>query len=168
MPNAPVRRVIASDSEMDDGPVPAPTAHRSRRSSMASRVASGRSSSKGSAYSSGRELMVPDSEPEDVEPEEAAPRPKKKKFRKVSAARQRQADAEKPDIKPSVSDLNKGATSVGPGVLPESAWHISARLVLPAPNKDISLTSQHRDLQNVLRDSIKIFMFFEDAGHGAP
>ncbi|KAF8157529.1 hypothetical protein K438DRAFT_1777174 [Mycena galopus ATCC 62051] len=165
MPDAPVRCVIASDIEMDDGPVPAPTAHRSHRSSMASSVASDRSSSKGSAYWSGRELMVPDSEPEDVEPEEAAPRPKKKS-RKVSAARQRQADVEKPDIKPSVSDLNKGATSVGPVVLPESTWHISARIVLPAPNKDIGLTSQHRDLQNVLRDSIvliKIFMFCEDA-----
>ncbi|KAJ7602631.1 hypothetical protein B0H17DRAFT_1026648 [Mycena rosella] len=49
---------------------------------------------------------------------------------------------------------------------PESSWDVSARLVLPAVNKDIGLTAQHPEFQAVLRDTmsiIKIYMWFDDA-----
>ncbi|KAJ6537054.1 hypothetical protein B0H19DRAFT_1182448 [Mycena capillaripes] len=154
---------------------------RSRRSSMRSTYSSGpdlvtvpisrsRRSSMGSTYSSGHDLSVPASEIEsdggselDIEHSAEVPRPKKTK--KVSAARQKQADSEKPEIKPTF-DQGKGKAPVDAGSRPESTWDITARLALPAPNKDIGLTAQHPELQAVLRDTmqlIKIFMLFTEA-----
>ncbi|KAJ7315109.1 hypothetical protein DFH08DRAFT_820710 [Mycena albidolilacea] len=134
---------------------------RSRRSSM------------GSTYSSRRDLSVPASEVEseggselDIEHSAEAQRPKKKKTKKVSAARQRQADSERPEIKPSTLDKGKGQAPIDASSRPKSSWDITAQLVLPAPNKDIGLTAQHPELQAVLRDTmliIKIFMLFTEA-----
>ncbi|KAJ6558403.1 hypothetical protein B0H19DRAFT_1235265 [Mycena capillaripes] len=191
MPDAPHRRLVDSDIDMSDM-VPLPTGPRHRRSSMASSHSSFRSrhgsdidfaeamadavvsiprsrrSSMGSAHSSGRDLSVPASEMgSDSGVEQAAPATKKK-TQKVSAHRQKQADSEKPEIKLSVpsSHLTKGKAAVDASSRPESSWDISARLVLPGPNKDIGLTAQHPELQTVLRDTmtiIKIFMLFVDA-----
>ncbi|KAJ7021903.1 hypothetical protein C8F04DRAFT_1189504 [Mycena alexandri] len=49
---------------------------------------------------------------------------------------------------------------------PESEWHISARIMFPAPGKDIGLTSQTEELKAVLLLSIefiKLSLLFEDA-----
>ncbi|KAF7371582.1 hypothetical protein MVEN_00013600 [Mycena venus] len=148
---------------MADALVSIPMARHSRRSSM------------GSVYSSGRDLSVPASEMEsddgldkDIEPKAETPLPRKKKT-KVSAARQQQADSEKPEIKSAAvlgDDKGKGKAPVDTASRPESSWDISAQLVLPAPNKDIGLTAQHPELQGVLRDAmvlIKIFMLFFEA-----
>ncbi|KAJ7796042.1 hypothetical protein B0H13DRAFT_2392833 [Mycena leptocephala] len=147
---------------------------RSRRSSM------------GSTYSSGRDLSVPASETEskggsevDIEHSAEAPCLKKKKTKKVSAARQKQADSEKPEIKASTLDKGKNKAPVDASSRPESSWDITAQLVLPAPNKDIGLDAQHPELQAVLRNTmliIKIFMLFTEvyplmatrAGYGRP
>ncbi|KAJ6454788.1 hypothetical protein C8R45DRAFT_1188836 [Mycena sanguinolenta] len=184
MPDAPARRrPLGSDVEMSD--VSGPTQHRSRRASMASSHSSAmsdaselsrsRRSSVGSVHSSASHRSVPASEIEsddeseqDVEAVIAdAPPPKGKKARKVSAARQKQANAEKPEIKPAVVPAAaRGKASVDTSSRPESSWDISARLVLPAPNKDIGLTAQDPELQEVLRGAmatIKIFMLFIDA-----
>ncbi|KAF7372073.1 hypothetical protein MVEN_00065600 [Mycena venus] len=191
MPDAPLRRAITSDPSlfhgfkscfavgctkgprrdsniefaeaMADALVSIPMARHSRRSSM------------GSVYSSGRDLSVPASEMEsddgldkDIEPKAETPLPRKKKT-KVSAARQQQADSEKPEIKSAAvlgDDKGKGKAPVDTASRPESSWDISAQLVLPAPNKDIGLTAQHPELQGVLRDAmvlIKIFMLFFEA-----
>ncbi|KAJ7259094.1 hypothetical protein B0H12DRAFT_1232084 [Mycena haematopus] len=181
MADAPARRPINSDIEMHDVSIPAQ--HRRRRSSTMSHHSSGmsdapkvsrsRRSSMGSAYSSEGHHSVPPSEmesdagsEEDIEAIVEAPMPKKK-TRKVSAARQKQADAEKPDIKPAViAAAARNKAPVTTSTREESSWDISAQLVLPAPNKDIGLTVQHDELQEVLRDTmdvIKIFMLFEDA-----
>lgn len=39
---------------------------------------------------------------------------------------------------------------------PESSWHVSTRLVLPAPNKDIGLNAQRPEVQLVLRGTVDI------------
>ncbi|KAJ7343943.1 hypothetical protein DFH08DRAFT_1009143 [Mycena albidolilacea] len=131
-----------------------------------------------SAYSSGKELVVP-SEIESEGASDAAleaevSRPKKKKkSKKVSAARQKQADSEKPEIKTAVpppqGKSKAKAVPTAPVATtdrPESSWDVSARLALPVPNKDVGLTAQHPELQGVLRDTmvlIKIHMLFVDA-----
>ncbi|KAJ7814889.1 hypothetical protein B0H14DRAFT_3149262 [Mycena olivaceomarginata] len=129
-------------------------------------------SSMGSTYSSRRDLSVPASEVEseggselDIEHNAEAQHPKKK-TKKVSAARQRQADSERPEIKPSTLNKSKGQAPLDASSRLESSWDITAQLVLPAPNKDIGLTAQHPELQAVLRDTmliIKIFMLFTEA-----
>ncbi|KAJ7260010.1 hypothetical protein B0H12DRAFT_1231947 [Mycena haematopus] len=153
----------ASDDSMPDAPparvtIPPLTRH-SRRSSMAS------------SYSSGQDLSVPPSELESElgsEPDiEVAP-PKKKKSKKVSASRQKKADAEKPEIvQPSVApNVSKGKAPVTTATRPESSWDISARISLPAPNKDIGLTAQPAQLQAVLRAAmheIKLAMLFTES-----
>ncbi|KAJ7175570.1 hypothetical protein C8R46DRAFT_1214042 [Mycena filopes] len=49
---------------------------------------------------------------------------------------------------------------------PESDWHISARLLFPAPGKDIGITGQTDEVKAMLHgciDIIKLSLFFEDA-----
>ncbi|KAJ7120546.1 hypothetical protein C8R43DRAFT_1136719 [Mycena crocata] len=93
----------------------------------------------------------------------------KKKAKKVSAARQQQADAEKPEIKPSTANPQKGKNAVTSGAQhpgTEASWDITTRLALPALNKEIGMTAQHPELQFVLRNSIslvKIFVLFVNA-----
>lgn len=58
------------------------------------------------------------------------------------------------------------AAAVDAASRPESAWPISARIMFPAPGKDIGLTSQTEELKAVLRgciEFIKLSLFFEDA-----
>ncbi|KAJ7649253.1 hypothetical protein B0H17DRAFT_1338733 [Mycena rosella] len=162
MPSGHPHRVLDEDVEfaeaMADSLVSVPMEPRSRRSSMTSN-SSGHMSVPASED-------VSASEP-DIEDSEAARPKKKKKSKKVSAARQKQADAEKPEIKPTTAlDSGKGKAPVKASTRPESSWDVSARLVLPAVNKDIGLTAQHPELQAVLRDTmsiIKIYMWFDDA-----
>ncbi|KAJ7755609.1 hypothetical protein DFH07DRAFT_940770 [Mycena maculata] len=162
MPEAPARRrVIDSDIEMAetiaDALVSIPAVSRSRSSSM------------GSGYSSGRNISVPASEIESNDTSEPEERPKKKKAKKISAARQRQVDSEKPSIQPSLVPTNasKGkAAAITTTSRLESSWDVSARLVLPQPNKDIGLTAQHPELQFVLRTTMGIIrndVLFEES-----
>ncbi|KAJ7731736.1 hypothetical protein B0H16DRAFT_1468910 [Mycena metata] len=105
--------------------------------------------------------------------EEAVSAPKK--ARKVSAARQKKAELERPEVRPGTVAPAKGvaaqldriaAAAVDAASRPESEWDISARIMFPAPGKDIGLTSQTDELKSVLRGSIefiKLSLFFEDA-----
>ncbi|KAJ7756683.1 hypothetical protein B0H16DRAFT_1458133 [Mycena metata] len=105
--------------------------------------------------------------------EEAVSAPKK--ARKVSAARQKKAELERPEVRPGTVAPAKGvaaqldriaAAAVDAASRPESEWDISARIMFPAPGKDIGLTSQTEELKSVLRGSIefiKLSLFFEDA-----
>ncbi|KAJ7195810.1 hypothetical protein GGX14DRAFT_575362 [Mycena pura] len=71
---------------------------------------------------------------------------------KVSVARQKQADKEKPEVRPAaVAGPSKGLTTqldriaaaaMDAASRPEFEWHVSARIMFPAPGKDIGLTSQ--------------------------
>lgn len=73
---------------------------------------------------------------------------------------------QKPEIKASTLDKGNNKAPIDVSSRPESSWDITAQLVLPAPNKDIGLTTQHPELQAVLRDTmliIKIFMLFMEA-----
>ncbi|KAJ7307896.1 hypothetical protein DFH08DRAFT_1088522 [Mycena albidolilacea] len=86
-----------------------------------------------------------------------------KKPRKVSAARQQQADSEKPSVRRSTATPAPGAPDVVERT--EASWQVTARLVLPAPGRDIGLTAQDPELQFVLRStiaSIKSDLFFVD------
>ncbi|KAJ7078688.1 hypothetical protein B0H15DRAFT_859884, partial [Mycena belliarum] len=132
--------------------------------SLASEEPRSRRSSMVSGYSSGHDLSVPasasemESDPGSEHEAEVHPKKKTKKRKKTSAARQRQADSEKPAIHVPASHAAAGNTA--------SSWDISARLVLPAPNKAISLTAQHTELQFVLRSGvlqIKLFLLFINA-----
>ncbi|KAJ7336230.1 hypothetical protein DFH08DRAFT_284608 [Mycena albidolilacea] len=105
-------------------------------------------------------------------------RPAPKKVRKVSAARQKQDKLERPEVRPApavAGKLSKGlktqldriaVASVDAASRPESEWHMSARIMFPAPGKDIGLTSQTEELKAVLRgciEFIKLSLVFEDA-----
>ncbi|KAJ6557071.1 hypothetical protein DFH09DRAFT_1317647 [Mycena vulgaris] len=173
MPEAPRlhRRVIDSDIEMveaiADGLASIPLVGRSRRSSSAS---SGHLSLPVIEMESDDELE-PKQETVHTERNEKATR--QKTVRKISAARQKQADLEKPAVHPSsvrpagtgkgkavVESANDASMSrrdlIGTSNRPESSWDPSERLVLPAPNKDIGLTAQHPELQFVLRSTIAL------------
>ncbi|KAJ7841712.1 hypothetical protein B0H14DRAFT_3140134 [Mycena olivaceomarginata] len=158
MPDAPPRntRVNVKIERME---VDMPPAGRHRRSSSAS------------SWSSGRTLSVPSSENlSDVEVADSEPASDDnvaaKKPRKVSAARQQQADSEKPSVRRST------ATPAAPGTRAsdvvertEASWHVTACLVLPAPGRNIGLTAQDPELQFVLCSaiaSIKSDLFFVD------
>ncbi|KAJ7085490.1 hypothetical protein B0H15DRAFT_847038 [Mycena belliarum] len=188
MPEAPpVRRRRDSDIEMAEfiqkGLVDIPQTHRrladdtvgldaAIAASMASEEPRSRRSSTASGYSSGRDLSVPasasemESDPGSEHEAELHPKKKSKKSKKTSAARQRQADSEKPEIQAPAAQAAASKAPVGASNRPESSWDISARLVLPAPNKAISLTAQHPELQSVLRSGvlqIKLFLLFTNA-----
>ncbi|KAJ7716705.1 hypothetical protein B0H16DRAFT_1476551 [Mycena metata] len=90
------------------------------------------------------------------------------KPRKVSAARQKQADLEKPEIHAAPVPVKQEAREHTLGEDPvrsEGTWHVSARITYPAPGKkDILLNSQTEELQMVLRTSIaqvKVSLHFE-------
>ncbi|KAJ7024048.1 hypothetical protein C8F04DRAFT_1303359 [Mycena alexandri] len=93
-----------------------------------------------------------------------------KKPRKVSAARQKQADLEKPEIRaapvPVKHEAHERTLGEDPARL-EATWHVSARITYPVPGKkDILLNSQTEELQMVLRTSIaqvKVSLHFEGA-----
>ncbi|KAJ7705816.1 hypothetical protein B0H16DRAFT_1747068 [Mycena metata] len=125
----------------------------------------GRSSSTASGWSSGRDLSVPASEMEtDSEHASEPVHPKKKKGKKPSAARQKQADSEKPELHPDPAASASGAAAVSSPL--ETSWDVTAQLTLPAPNKDIGLTAQNPELQFVLRGAIgaiKISLLFEES-----
>ncbi|KAF8169469.1 hypothetical protein K438DRAFT_1983293 [Mycena galopus ATCC 62051] len=109
-----------------------------------------------SSGSSGRATSVPDSEVEiheidDSESDDGAAAHKKP--RQVSAARRRQADSEKPSVRRSSASTDApSGTDVYDRT--EASWHVTARLVYPAPNRDLGLNAQPAELQFVLRSSI--------------
>ncbi|KAJ7846003.1 hypothetical protein B0H13DRAFT_2363317 [Mycena leptocephala] len=102
-----------------------------------------------------------------------------KKPHKVSAARQRKADLEKPHIRAvpvpqpqgghqiKLEDQAQAAAASNPAPRAEDSWHISASIAYPAPGKKvILLNSQTEEVQRVLRDSIglvKIGLLHQDA-----
>ncbi|KAJ7758310.1 hypothetical protein B0H16DRAFT_1720915 [Mycena metata] len=109
----------------------------------------GRSSSTASGWSSGRDLSVPASEMEtDSEHASEPVHPKKKKGKKPSATRQKQADSEKPELHPDPVASVSGAAAVSSPL--ETSWDVTAELTLPAPNKDIGLTAQNPEPQYIL------------------
>ncbi|KAJ7712108.1 hypothetical protein B0H14DRAFT_3172038 [Mycena olivaceomarginata] len=155
MPDAPPRNTKVN-VKIENMEVDMPPAGRHRRSSSAS------------SWSSGRALSVPSSENlSDVEAADSEPgfddNVVTKKPRKVSAARQQQADSEKPSVRRSTATPAPGAPDVVEQT--EASWQVTARLVLPAPGRDIGLTAQDPELQFVLRStiaSIKSDLFFVD------
>ncbi|KAJ6615882.1 hypothetical protein B0H10DRAFT_2220060 [Mycena sp. CBHHK59/15] len=180
--------VISSDTEGSDvemmDPVKPPRLHR-RCSSMAS-------------GSSGQDVIIPDTDFDDfaggTEPDSDSKPPStssrhivggsdsegstseavdvpKQKPRKISAARQKKADLEKPQIRAVAERLSDRkpqikANPVAMAVHPESSWHVSTQMVMPGVNKSIALTSQSEELKAVLRGSIqsmKVSLLFDDA-----
>ncbi|KAJ7467313.1 hypothetical protein B0H11DRAFT_2284430 [Mycena galericulata] len=120
------------------------------------------------SWSSGQDLSVPASDIDEVADDSVdddngdidVP---VKKVRKVSAARQKQADLEKPQVRPAAS----GRTVKGEGLpsmlaaepanlapRPDSSWHPSAQLVHAEPGKDLRLNSQSEECRLVVRDAI--------------
>ncbi|KAJ7926371.1 hypothetical protein B0H13DRAFT_2313701 [Mycena leptocephala] len=166
LPDAPPRRAPREDDDIAlheaiaNVLVSIPMGHRSRRSSTAS-------------WSSGHDLRVPDTDPDDEDDEDNMGPPAAPKPRKVSAARQKQADLEKSHIRaapvPKTAHqvkLEERTTFDAPPPRAETTWHPSAQIVYPAPGKkDILLNSQTEELQGVLRHSIgliKTGLIFED------
>ncbi|KAJ6527819.1 hypothetical protein B0H19DRAFT_1243251 [Mycena capillaripes] len=186
-PDAPPRRSIPDDDvamheAIADALVSIPLDCRSRRSSTAS-------------WSSGQDLRVPDSDADDDDDAPAPPPANKASFflssfeflsiitgfqkpRKVSAARQQQADLERPQVRPapvpnttrqvmsriSTTSLRETNTTT---LRDEAKWHPSAQIIYPAPGKkDILLNSQTEELQRVLRSSmalVKTALLFENS-----
>ncbi|KAJ6598607.1 hypothetical protein B0H10DRAFT_732661 [Mycena sp. CBHHK59/15] len=166
-PDAAPRRAVRDDDAdialheaIADGLVSIPVGQRSRRSSTGS-------------WSSGHNLRVPDTDPDDEEEDAPLDIPVKKP-RKISAARQKQADLEKPHV--CAAPVPKTAHQVklekrdpigAPPPRSEGGWHRSAQIAYPAPGKkDILLNSQTEELQCVLRNSItlvKTGLLFEEA-----
>ncbi|KAJ7181985.1 hypothetical protein C8R46DRAFT_1186854 [Mycena filopes] len=153
---APPRLPIGDDDRMlheaiADALVEIPQGHHRRRSS-------------GSSWSSGNDLRVPDSEAED---DDEVP---VKKPRKISAARQKQANLEKPEIReappPVKREEREDAVDQGP-VRSEASYHASTRIAYPPHGKkDILLNSQSEELQGVIRTTItnvKRAVVFESA-----
>ncbi|KAJ6616994.1 hypothetical protein B0H10DRAFT_1948676 [Mycena sp. CBHHK59/15] len=147
-PDAAPRRAVRDDDAdialheaIADGLVSIPVGQRSRRSSTGS-------------WSSGHDLRVPDTDPDD-EHEDAPLDIPVKKPRKISAARQKQADLEKPHV--CAAPVPKTAHQVklekrdpvgAPPPRSEGGWHRSAQIAYPAPGKkDILLNSQTEELQ---------------------
>ncbi|KAF7372386.1 hypothetical protein MVEN_00099000 [Mycena venus] len=118
--------------------------------------------------------------------------PVPKKARKVSTVRQKQAELERPEVRPvqpAPRQLSKGlmtqldriaAGTIDAASHDESSWHISARIMFPAAGKDIGLilqlaetrrdsqwtTGSRQELKVVLRGCIKFIklsLLFEDA-----
>ncbi|KAK7012633.1 hypothetical protein R3P38DRAFT_3016776 [Favolaschia claudopus] len=117
-----------------------------------------------SSMSSGMGTSVPASEIE-MDDDEDVSADEVKKPRKVSAARQKQANAEKPSVRRGTQAAPHTVSDDDTSELPESAWHATARLVHPAHNRDIALTAQPQEAQFVLRGSIggmKRDMYFHD------
>ncbi|KAJ7125732.1 hypothetical protein C8R46DRAFT_1203168 [Mycena filopes] len=141
LPGAPPRRALNDDDRMlheaiADGLVTIPRGHHSRRSST-------------SSWSSGRDLRVPDSDPEDDD------EPAVKKPRKVSATRQKQADLEKPEVRAPPPPVKREQDERDVEVPLESSYHLSARIVYPAAGKhNILLNSQSEEIQGVCRGAI--------------
>ncbi|KAJ7707897.1 hypothetical protein B0H16DRAFT_1481529 [Mycena metata] len=161
-PDAPPRQMI-EDHGLDEAiadalvSIPLNLGYRSRRSSTASST---------SGWSSGHDLRVPDS---DAEGDDAIVLPVKKP-RKVSAARQKQADLEKPEIRAAPLPIKREQPERTVGEDParaETTWHPSTCITYPAPGKkDILLNSQTEELQTVLRTGItnvKASLHFESA-----
>ncbi|KAJ7177154.1 hypothetical protein C8R46DRAFT_1246573 [Mycena filopes] len=91
--------------------------------------------------------------------------------RKVSAAQKRKAEMERPEVLPAPTGMDTqlhriAAAAADAKSRPESDWHISARLLFPAPGKDIGITGQTDEVKAMLHgciDIIKLSLFFEDA-----
>ncbi|KAJ7797168.1 hypothetical protein B0H14DRAFT_3548673 [Mycena olivaceomarginata] len=166
-PDAPPQRSIPDDDvamheAIADALVSIPLDRQSRRSSIAS-------------WSSGQDLRLPDSDDEDDAP---VPPSDIKKPRKVSEARQKQADLERPQVRPapvpnttrqvkartSTTSLRETNTTT---LRDEAKWHPSAQIIYLAPGKkDILLNSQTKELQRVLRSAIalvKTGLLFENS-----
>ncbi|KAJ7195611.1 hypothetical protein GGX14DRAFT_403822 [Mycena pura] len=160
MTGAPPRTRYTGDSDVDMHEAIADTLD------FVPRGTHSRRSSTGSGWSSGKELVIPESEPNSdqaSEPEMPAPHPPKK-VKKVTAARQRKADLERPEVRPAAPAARAQRDSADdPANRPEASWHLSTRLALPAPNKDIGLTVQTPEVQYVMRgttDIVRMNLYF--------
>jgi hypothetical protein len=69
---------------------------------------------------------------------------------------------QKPEVRPAPAPpVGIGANSGNGGASrPESSWDTSTQLVLPAPNKDISLTAQRPEVQLMLQGTINVIKLF--------
>ncbi|KAJ7804029.1 hypothetical protein B0H14DRAFT_3486784 [Mycena olivaceomarginata] len=134
--------------------------------------ARGRSLSTGS-WSSGHGLDVPDTDDEgladfalyDESGDEEEPAAKPKKTRKVSAARQKKANLERPQVRAASQIKSEPQASI-PLSRPESSYHESARFVNPPPGKDVRLNDQPDACKAVVRGAIallKISIFCENS-----
>ncbi|KAJ7509402.1 hypothetical protein B0H11DRAFT_2427833 [Mycena galericulata] len=168
MADAPPQRTvhdedIAMHEAIANSLASVPLVPRSRKSSAASSA----------SWSSGQQVHVPDTDfDEDDENEEA-----ERASKKVSAARQKQADLEKPHVRAvaqpksdhqvKVEKLTTFAATGASTGATEASHHPSARIVPPAPGKkDILLNSQTEELQRVLRSAISLVktgLIFEDS-----
>ncbi|KAJ7643459.1 hypothetical protein DFH06DRAFT_1333704 [Mycena polygramma] len=172
----------AEDEDVGEAPVPSKkpkSAYRSeydRDMELHEAIAKGLTgiSRRGSTGSRMSESDADDSMAED----EDAPVAPKKKARKISAARQKKAEMERPEVRPApaapvkqsrglTDQLDRiAAATVDAASRPEDQWHISARIMFPAPGKDIGLSGQTEELKAVLRgciEFIKLSLLFEDA-----
>ncbi|KAJ7838911.1 hypothetical protein B0H14DRAFT_3699311 [Mycena olivaceomarginata] len=134
--------------------------------------ARGRSLSTGS-WSSGHGLDVPDTDDEgladfalyDESGDEEEPAAKPTKTRKVSAARQKKANLERPQVRAASQIKSEPQASI-PLSRPESSYHESARFVNPPPGKDVRLNDQPDACKAVVRGAIallKISIFCENS-----
>ncbi|KAJ7442950.1 hypothetical protein B0H11DRAFT_2345645 [Mycena galericulata] len=172
MADAPPQRTvhdedIAMHEAIANSLASVPLVPRSRKSSAASSA----------SWSSGQQVHVPDTDFDEDDDNEEAERASKKKPRKVSAARQKQADLEKPHVRAvaqpksdhqvKVEKLTTFAATGASTGATEASHHPSARIVPPAPGKkDILLNSQTEELQRVLRSAISLVktgLIFEDS-----
>ncbi|KAJ7323626.1 hypothetical protein DFH08DRAFT_1085397 [Mycena albidolilacea] len=134
------------------------TIPRSRRTSTAS-------------WSSGQDAIVPDTDIDEFRSDAESEKEGKvvtdhKKVRKVSAARQKKADLEKPEVRPGVEVKKESVAITDVPARPESSWDTSARIAFPAPGKDIRLNDQTEEVKLVLRGGIKLIktaLVIEDA-----
>ncbi|KAJ7177150.1 hypothetical protein C8R46DRAFT_1213705 [Mycena filopes] len=85
--------------------------------------------------------------------------------------KKRKAEMERPEVLPAPTGMDTqlhriAAAAADAKSRPESDWHISARLLFPAPGKDIGITGQTDEVKAMLHgciDIIKLSLFFEDA-----
>ncbi|KAJ7712785.1 hypothetical protein B0H14DRAFT_3637376 [Mycena olivaceomarginata] len=134
--------------------------------------ARGRSLSTGS-WSLEYGLDVPDTDDKgladfalyDESGDEEEPAAKPKKTRKVSAACQKKANLERPQVRAASQIKSEPQASI-PLSRPESSYHESARFVNPPPGKDVRLNDQPDACKAVIRSAIallKISIFCENS-----
>ncbi|KAJ7125737.1 hypothetical protein C8R46DRAFT_1050103 [Mycena filopes] len=132
------------------------------------------------SWSSGQDISVPETDIDDVEvdvteypsDDDSENEPVvQQKVRKVSAARQKKAELERPQVRPAAPAVNTKKLSLGQRLAeaasrPETDWDASAQIVYPEPGKDIRLNDQGDHAKRVIRGGIqnlKTSLLFEDA-----
>ncbi|KAJ6625654.1 hypothetical protein B0H10DRAFT_2211928 [Mycena sp. CBHHK59/15] len=119
------------------------------------------------SWSSGQDLLVPDTDVDEVLSDDESgdnnikPVVVKTKVRKVYAARQKQADLEKPQVRPATAPVGKvkgpglakmlAADAVNAAPRPKSSWHVSVHIIYPEPGRDIRLNDQAEEAKSTIR-----------------